>query len=90
MRISAAFVTFVPLGLLAALVIASCAAPINVPVTHFVCPKLVIYTAAQQAEAAKEMSILLKSDVNAELPKMMTDYGRERAAIRACQQEAAK
>ena len=90
MRPSSAFAIFAPLSLLTFLVVASCATPVEVPVTHFVCPKLVTYTAAEQSQAATELETLLKANSKAELPIMMTNYARLRAAVRACQKEAAK
>lgn len=90
MRPSSVFAIFAPLSLLAFLVVSSCATPVEVPITHFVCPKLVIYTAAEQSQAATELETLLKANPKAEVPVMMTNYTRLRAAIRACQKEAAK
>ena len=90
MRPSSAFAIFAPLSLLAFLVVASCATPVEVPVTHFVCPELVTYTAAEQSQAATELEALLKTNPKAEVPVMMTDYAQTRAAIRACQKEAAQ
>ena len=90
MRPSSAFAIFATLSLLAFFVVTSCATPVEVPVTHFVCPKLVTYTAAEQSQAATELESLLQANPKAELPIMMTNYARLRAAIRACQVEAAK
>ena len=73
-----------------ACVLNACATPVEVPVTHFVCPKLVTYTAAEQSQAATELETLLQANPKAELPVMMTNYARLRAAVRACQKEAAK
>lgn len=73
-----------------ACVLNACATPVEVPITHFVCPKLVIYTAAEQSQAATELETLLKANPKAEVPVMMTDYAKTRAAIRACQKEAAQ
>jgi hypothetical protein len=90
MRPSSAFAIFAPLSLIVALVVASCATPEPVPVVHFVCPKIVTYTPAEQAEAAAELETLLKANSKAETPIMITDYVRLLAAIRACKTEAVK
>lgn len=46
-----------------------------------VCPKLAPYTAAQQAEAAKELNAL---PLGAELRAFVSDYGKLRDETRVC------
>ncbi len=97
MRPSSVFAIFAPLSLLAFLVVSSCATPVEVPVTHFVCAgtakhpvKIIEYTATEKAQASSEMETLLRANPKAEVPIMMTDFAQTRAAIRACQKEAAQ
>lgn len=69
------------LAIIALLTLTACATPEPVPVLHNVCLPMVEYSATEQAQAAKELSAM---PPGAELPKMMTDYGKMRAANRAC------
>lgn len=50
-------------------------------VSAVVCPPVIVYTPAQEKEAASELSALPAASV---LSQMITDYGTERAQLRAC------
>ncbi len=68
----------IPALALAALA-AACA--VAKPGTASLCPEPKSYTADQEARAARELLALPEGSV---LAKMILDYGRERAALRAC------
>jgi hypothetical protein len=63
---------------LAVTLLAGCANPVSDPV----CPPLYTYTPEQQTQAADELDRLGAGVVR---DVMMPDYGRVRAAIRACE-----
>ena len=68
--------------LLTLLMLSGCATN-QVPVLHKFCLPMVSYSRQEQSEAAKELK---KLGSRSELAQMITDYGKLRAADRACQQ----
>ena len=71
---------------LVCLLLAGCATTTPVPVVHTVCAVTVKpYTAAEQNKVADEMAA---APANAVWPLWITDYGKERAALRACAKAA--
>ncbi len=72
----------VVLVLLTLLMLNGCAAQ-PVPVLHNFCIPMVSYSRQEQSKAVKELESL---GSHSELAEMITDYGRMRAADRACHQ----
>jgi hypothetical protein len=66
-----------------ALILTACTPVKLQPVSHD-CPWPVSYTAAEQTQAADELAAI-KSQAPM-VARMITDYGRERATLRACHQ----
>lgn len=64
-----------------AFLLAACVGTEKVNTFHAICLPLKEYTAAEQQEAASELSRMPKS---AEIPKMIVDYGELRSADREC------
>ena len=66
--------------------LAGCAAPVGAPPTNtvaanVVCPPVVVYTLAEQNEAATELAGLPEGG---EVRTMLADYHREREELKAC------
>jgi hypothetical protein len=64
-----------------------CTPVIERPIVHD-CPKIVDYSADQQNQAADELEAMQYANHHPRYPmvsRMMTDYGRERAALMPCQ-----
>lgn len=70
-----------------ALTVAACT-PIKLqPVVHD-CPAIVAYTAGDEKQAAAELTAMQDANHQPRYPmisRMISDYGRERAALRSCQ-----
>ena len=66
-------------ALFALVLLTSCASPIVA--SPSICPPVVVYTPAEQDRLADETAQLAEGSM---LLRAITDYGRERAMLRAC------